>query len=292
MDPKQKDEQFAEEFNAAPTDAPAGTGADSDDVAFGLVEEASAPAGGADATADPDAAAAPAQAAAEPSAADEEHARLKEWEASLAERESKVAAQEAAAANPTNTAASSTEQEAAPGGQDEPKGDTEGEDAEAAIAEDFGPEFVTNLKALIKSQVVLVMGGADIPGMGATLGTLANTVNDVIEALKDERQASHFAAIKAAHEDFHEIIASPEFEAWKAALAPEKKADVERIEASGTKEEVIGVLTEFKASKQVQGDADNDAIDNAAGVRSGGGLKLPADPAAGKDSYADAWNNF
>lgn len=278
-DKKTSDENnaaYAAEFDAA--DAPPKP-AQTDDEAFGLAPEP-APAATDSGTGE-GAAAAPAEAAAEPAAAaapSEDEQRLREREAALEAREAELAQREAAMAT-TNVDESET---TAPAGDGDPAGAAaagEG-DPGAALADDFGPEFVKLLSAFIKQECgQMVSSGMD--------GVTGN-VNQVIHALRTD---IHLGGIAAAHEDFMEIVESPEFAAYQDALPPEKQAEVARVIEKGSAKEIINALTEYKKSKEGAGnggdEVDENALDAAAGVRSSG-LKLPTDP-SDASSYADAW---
>lgn len=279
----QDQSDYADQFNAA--DAPKTE--QSEDEAFGLGPEAAAdaPAGGGDAADAPgagdDGAAAPAAAAAEPSA---DEKRLKEWEDALKQKEADLDARDAKTTS-TNAQESQTSGDGGGNGDDEGESTAdeaaEQADPEKALADDFGQEFVQLIIALVK-KVCKGEVGAGISGVEAT-------VNAVIEHLQTEKHASHFKAIESAHKDYNEVIASSEFEAYRAAQEPATQSDIDRVIASGSAQEIIDMLTKFKdANTGGDSGADDDAMDAAAGVRSSG-LRLPP-PAAQAGGYEDSWN--
>jgi len=277
-DQEMKDGQaeFEDEFNASDKVKPEQT----EDEAFGLTPEPEAGAAAA-ATAPADEAAATgaagvdaaAAAAAAVDAAKEEQ-RLRSWEGRLKAKEAELAAREAAA-DTTNVGEQQASEEA---------GETSGEEAAEqddpgkALAEDFGEDFVDLLKKLI-SKIC-----ADTVGSG--VGNVEATVNQVIEELRIERQENHFKRIAEAHEDFLEIVDSPEFAAWMAALTADEQAANAAIIESGSAQQIIDMLTKFKQSKEI---GDDGALDGAEGVRSTG-MKLPPPAKDGNDDYAAAWN--
>ncbi|WP_166899201.1 hypothetical protein, partial [Massilia sp. CCM 8734] len=118
------------------------------------------------------------------------------------------------------------------------------------------------------------------------LGTLSSTVDEVIQHLQGERNANHFKAIAAAHEDFTDVVESPEFSAWKDGQEPAEQARLSQVIDAGSTQEIIDMLTDFKASKS--SGVDDSEIDGAEGVRSSG-LTLPKEP-SGDDDFAAAWN--
>lgn len=278
---------FAEQFNA---DDPAPKEM-SEDEAFGMAPEPEAGDGGAapapaadaaNAAAPVDAAAADQAAApAAPADAAATEQRLRSWEGRLKAREAELDAKEASIAT-TNVG----EQQAAVPGDAGADAAVEGaeDDPGKALAADFGEEFVAQLRKLIEQ-----VCGKQI---GDGIGGVSDTVQSVIDHLNQTQTDNHFKAIKAAHEDFMEIIDSPEFGEWKAGHSPEKQADVERVVQSGSTQEVIAMLTDFKKSKAPEAEAgaatDEQALEAAEGIRSSG-LRLPKEP-TGAEGYEKAWN--
>ncbi|WP_017879726.1 hypothetical protein [Janthinobacterium sp. CG3] len=262
-----------------------------DDEAFGLMPDeapgANTPAGSAPtvtiapdadaAGADNAAAAAPAGDAAAPALdVEKETQRLKSWEGRL-----KVQAAELAAK--ANTAAALDETSVALAGGTE-EGDDDAD--EKALTEDFGPEFVALITAIVKKICKRTAEEHTAP--------YRKDIDDVIAELNNEKQRAHYEKIVDAYPDFMDIANSDEFKAWIEGLEPENKADVERVVNEGNAKEIIAMLKEYKASLAAPapeasgGDDMTAALDAAEGVRSGG-LKLPAAP-VGKDDYASAWN--
>lgn len=280
---KDKSQQdFADAFNEPDTPRTS----QSDDEAFGLTNaDAGTDAAGGDAAAAGATAAGAEQTAAEADPAAAKEKELADREAAIKAREleldAQAASQQTSDTNEVQTSTAATDPGKGNGdgdGADEAGGDAT-KDARAALAEDFGPEFVELLVRLIKE----VAGGA----VGEHLGPLQDTVQSVIDDLKNERNIAHFKTIADAHADFQEIVEAPEFQAWIAALPEQDKANAEKVVEAGSAHEIIHMLTQFKESKQAGG-ADNAALEDAEGVRSGG-LRLPVEPTSNQD-YASAWN--
>lgn len=287
---------FADEFNSADKNKPE----QSEEEAFGLGPEAGAGTGGeaggdadagasagagADAAGGADAGAAGSAAA--PTDTDgggdagAKEQSLRELEAKLQAKEAELTQREASlATSNTNETQTSSGGDGAAG--DDKGGGGDAGSARAALTEDFGPEFVTQLEAFIKE----VCSGA----VSGEIGTLAGTVQGVIDTLQTERQQQHFQTIADAHADFMEIVESPAFKEWLASHGDPEKSDLQRVVESGSAKEIIAMLSKFKASKEAT-DApaiNDDELDNAEGVRSSG-LRLPPQPAESQD-YAAAWN--
>lgn len=277
-DQKKQDDQaeFAAQFNAE--DAPKKEPTEEEAFGEGQAAEpapgaAAAPGAGAEAASAAAASAEPATAAPAPAPADPEQ-RLRSWEGRLKAREAELDAKEAALAT-TNVAEQQTGAAAAASADSGAAEDDPGK----AIADDFGPEFLGQLTKLIEHICRKLVGDG--------IGSVSDTVQSVIDHLKRKETDNHFKSIQAAHADFMDIIESPEFAAWQAAQPPEKQADLQRVIESGSADEIIAMLTAFKQSKGA-GDADDQALDAAEGVRSRG-LTLPKEP-SGADDFADAWN--
>jgi len=219
----------------------------------------------------------------DPKELEAEAARLRDLDAALKAKAEELAAKEAAMSTSntneqqTSSGGGDGDDKAAGGGDGGDGG--EDDDPEKALEEDFGPEFVSLLKRLFKKWA----GKEFADG----LGPLETKINDVIEHLQSERTASHFKAIAAAHADYEEIVSSPEFGTWKAQQSPDEQKRLERVIQSGTSDEIIAMLTSFKDSRQSS--VDEDAIDQAEGVRSSG-LSLPKAPPA-SDDFVAAWNS-
>lgn len=294
--------EFSKSFN----DEDAPKTEQSEDEAFGLGPEPVTPdaegaatdtAGAASGSATPSGAA-PAAAAAAPETPDsaKEEQRLRSWEGRLRAKEAELAEKEASLSTAnTNEEQTSSEDGEGKDGEQAGEGATEGADDEAdpakALAEDFGTDFVAQLTKLIKH----ICAGE----IGSGVGGVSAMVDQVINELKEERQQNHFHRIRAAHEDFMEVTATPEFAAWCEGLPPEEQAVCKRVTESGSAQEIIDLLTKFKAS-QATPDADDSSSDDtgdagfsaehdaAEGVRSSG-MRLPVSPKS-KDDYSDAWN--
>lgn len=206
--------------------------------------------------------------------------QLKSWAGRLRAQQAELDAQKVAAAsssvNDVQTSSDEIAEEAGEGADEET---SEQDDPRKALAEDFGSDFVTLITKLVENICT--------KQVGAQVGSVSATVDQVISDLQNERQQNHFNCIKDAHDDFMEVVESPEFEAWKAAQPPEDLNRTQRIIESGSAKEIVAMLTNFKRSKQPGAD-DDDSLDAAEGVRSGG-ISLPKTPNA-SDDFADAWN--
>ena len=212
--------------------------------------------------------------------------RLNAREADLKKREAEIAAREAK----LKGGEGSPEEEKGETGKEE-AGEQEREhmgyeDAVKMAAEDFGPQFVSMIKAIAGGEA------------SKTAQTAAEQLHDHISNLQNGVQKAfanlHFATLADKHGDFMDVVQSAPFKQWVASQSPEEQSKVQGVVEKGYAPQVIRVLDEFKKSLKgngsnqpttggVRGDAgmDEEALARAAGgVRSSGG-NTP-EPTAGK----------
>ena len=279
--------EYAEEFAAPDTPKTEQT----EDEAFGLGPEAEAePAAdmaaepGAEMAADMEGDAEPVAAADAPAAADPEQ-RLKSWEGRLKAKQMELDAREASmgTSNVNEEQMSMDmgdegESAAEEAGESPAEEAAEHSDPAKMLAEDFGQDFVDQLKSLVMSMVDSSVGGVN------------STVTQLIADLQQQGQQNHFQAIADTHGDFMEVVESPEFSSWKESQ-PDQGALQQVIDA-GSSREIIAMLTKYKdyckGADKGMDSSDDDALDAAEGVRSSG-ISLPKEPTSSQD-FADAWN--
>lgn len=212
--------------------------------------------------------------------------QLKSWEGRIKAKEKELDAREAAM---TTSNVGEDQGGSDEGAMSEEASETPAEEAQEqsdpakALEDDFGAEFVATLRAFIQKE----SGGAK------TDDGLAQTVDALINELREEKQSNHFKSIADAHADFMDVVETPEFSAWKEAQSDSER--LTQVIESGSAKEIIDMLTGFKASQQQASDGDDSqddsSMDDAEGVRSNGGLRLPAAPKDSQDFQA-AWDQF
>lgn len=270
------DEAFGLSEPAGEPAAPEGSAAE--EAAESPAEEAAEGPAGEAAEAAPGDAEAPAGEEAAPSPADQEQ-RLKSWEGRLKARQAELDAREASMGDSSandEQASMPMGEEGEGGGEDGGEGGEGGGDPAAVLADDFGPDFVEQITKLIKQVAQECAGGTD------------PRVDQVIEALQNERMNNHFNTIASTHADFMDVVESPEFASWKAEQPDQDR--LQQVIDSGSARQIIDMLTAFKNANKEDDNQDGheDALDAAEGVRSSG-LTLPKEPAA-SDDFAKAWN--
>lgn len=212
---------------------------------------------------------------------EKENQRLRSWEGRLKAQQAELDREKAGASAPV---AGDKGQKGGDAGDEGEEGEDSDDPDLKALADDFGPEFV----ALLLKVINKVAKRCATTVAGEHAGPVRQDIDAIIAEITSEKERAHFEKIADAHPDFMDIANSDEFKAWLAGLAPAEKEETERVASAGTAKEIIAMLKKYKASKS-DGDADMDtAMDQAEGVRSTGGLKLPESPTAAKD-YEAAW---
>jgi hypothetical protein len=160
----------------------------------------------------------------------------------------------------------------------------------AQLEDDFGADFVNAICAIAKA------AAGDVAA--EQVGGVSQTVQDLIDNLKDERSQAFYQSIVDAHPDFQEIADSPQFAQWVSSTTPDEQASLNRIIQSGTAKEINAMLTRYKSEGQGGDDpgaagggvpdSDMESLDDAEGVRSSG-LRLPNAPTPASDDYEKAW---
>ena len=247
--------------------------------------------------------------------------RLKSWEGRLKKLEAELKAKAASTGDTTEQVAEESLEDVADQAKAEGKtdlaqaagdaaekvedGEMTVEQAEQMLTEDFGDDFI--------KMMLLIVRKYSKQSASEEIDEVKKKTDDIINHITDKEKKAHFQAIAAAFPDFQEINASPDFQAW---IAEDPKR--QEIAAKGSADEIIQMLTEFKAGQGEQPDAqansdesangdqpaagmepagnpeqgaNEDELDAAEGVSSSGGLTLPEEPGS-SDDYAGAWNDF
>ena len=155
------------------------------------------------------------------------------------------------------------------------------------LAEDFGEDFVKMIEMVAAAKAGEVGGKA--------VAAVKDDVDAIISNIADAEERAHFTKIAQAFPDFNDVRQSAEFRAF-AQSTPE----LQKAASGGSAKDVIKLIKDFKASTAPApvaapeappakpapdsvGQADPEGADAAAGVRSGGGMRLPATPADSSD---------
>lgn len=164
------------------------------------------------------------------------------------------------------------------------------EDAVQRLREDFGDEFVD----LIRVVALHEASKAGASAAETAVGGVRKEVDEAIDAINQAFATAHFEAIQEAHEDFLEIVATPEFQAWVDGMDPEGQSQAKGVIAGGTARQVIRLLRDFKSATQSTDDISSlEDMDASAGIRStgAGAPTLGGRGGAAKDDYESAWAN-
>ena len=207
--------------------------------------------------------------------------RQKSWEGRLRKREEELAAREAALGSGGNGEV--------PAAAD----DAEIAEIRQRLAEDFGDDFVGMISKLAAHEA-RKLAAEDID---AKLNPLHQTIAQAIQDVHAAFESMHFGAIADAHENFEQIINSPEFGAYINGLSGDEQEAAQAVLANGTPKQVINLLNAYKDSleqkaEQVGPDASvDDPLDAAEGVRGSSPVQLPGRvPVGDEDEYRAAWD--
>lgn len=206
--------------------------------------------------------------------------RQKSWEGRLRKREEELAAREAALGSGNGEA-----QQAAD--------DAEIAEIRQRLTEDFGDEFVGMISKLAAHEA-RKLAAEDID---SKLNPIQQTIAQAIQDVHAAFESMHFGAIADAHENFQDIINSPEFGAYINGLSGDEQEAAQAVLEGGTPKQVIGLLNAYKDSleqkaEQVGPDSSvDDALDAAEGVRGSSPVQLPGRvPVGDEDEYRAAWD--
>ena len=155
----------------------------------------------------------------------------------------------------------------------------------ATMIADYGREFVVGAVALAG------------PLIDAKAESYASDFNGNFDGLISEIQGAfssmHKQTIADAHEDFEELVESPEFQAFRDSLPEDQKAKADATIESGSAGAVIKLLQAFKDAKDKPKEKsleDAWAEDAATSVRSSSPLKVSSRaPMSEDDEYKAAF---
>ncbi len=253
---------------------------------------------------------------ANPEMTPEDEQRAKSWEGRLKKREEEIAAREAAlaardATQPNGYAdGGEVESEPVEAGMGDEMEDSKGDDIDSIKSEAMELSADPDrLSGVLKQMIAdygrdFVVGAVALAGplIDAKAETYVSNFNGDLEGLVSEIQSAfssmHKQTIADAHEDFEQLVESPEFQSWLESLPEADKAKADSVIESGSAGSVIKLLQKYKDSlaekdaPQEKTPEDIWAEDAATSVRSSAPLKLPTKaPASDDDEYKQAWNN-
>lgn len=212
---------------------------------------------------------------------EKEKQRLKSWEGRLKAREIELKAKEQGSTGGTTPATSPDVETAVAVMETQPI-----DKVMAALAEDFGDDFVAALTQVIEARAAEIAGKVADEKVGAVAGN----VDQLVASLTNDKARNHFEMIADAHPDFMEVAKSQEFQQWIESLG-DKAEQAQAIVSGGSARQVVKLLSEFKAAGQDQQPEPDAAMMAAQTVKGRGGMRLPAKPEV-SDDYEAAWNSL
>ncbi|MBK9497316.1 MAG: hypothetical protein IPO08_22910 [Xanthomonadales bacterium] len=212
----------------------------------------------------------------------EEVQKQKSWEGRLKKREEELSAR----------AAELESASAAPAAPAAPEASPENISAvEAKFAEDFGPDFIGDLKTLIQHYAGSAAGDFG-KGFESKLAGLANGIQSALQSM-------HESAILDAHPDLDDVVASEAFQKWLESKDEDKRNTAVNVLAKGMWPQIIRLVATFKdenkAGAEQAGPAEetteeNDPFDESPIASPASvALRMPSKPGNDADEYERAW---
>lgn len=109
------------------------------------------------------------------------------------------------------------------------------------LKEDW-PDVAEAVEAYIKSNIEQTRKSVE--------ELVSSKVEPIERNLNDSAANTHWKSIQQAHPDVFSIVETGELDAWQASLSPVAQRGVQAIRDTGSTEEVIKLLDEYKASKE------------------------------------------
>lgn len=214
----------------------------------------------------------------------EELQRQKSWEGRLRKREEELAAKVAALeAAPASEAAATAPDDIAA--------------IEARFGEDFGPDFIGDLKALIQHYAGSAAGELG-KGFDAKLQELAGGIQSALQSM-------HESAILDAHPDLDDVVGSESFKQWLASKDEDKRATAVNVLTKGMWPQIIRLVATYKDETKAGAVAEEDPFanapaaaaseapdpfeDSAIAAPASVAIRMPGKPGSEKDEFDAAW---
>ena len=105
------------------------------------------------------------------------------------------------------------------------------------------PELVKPIEALMKARVDNIKN--------ELTKNFEERINPLVNRISETENNSHMDAINRAHPDWKTIVDSGKLDKWQASLPPFVRAAVENVRNSGSTQEVIEMLSQFKADNNI-----------------------------------------
>ena len=162
-----------------------------------------------------------------------------------------------------------------------------GDDLMAQLEEDYGPDFVKAMDAMIERrarQIVEEMGGQ-------FAGDIESKIERLVEHSAQGLGRLHRSVLLSMRKDAEEVANSEEFGAWVAGLPDEERAQAEATIDDGDLPELLALFERYD-SRDGGEESPEDvwAEGAAAGVKGSAPIRLPERaPASEDDEYKRAW---
>lgn len=163
-------------------------------------------------------------------------------------------------------------------------------DIVAQLEEDYGPEFVKAMDAMIERrarQIVEEMGGQ-------FAGDVERKIDKIVELSAQGLGRLHRSVLLSMRKDAEDVANSEEFGAWVASLPDEERAQAEAAIEDGDLPDLLALFERYDGREDgEQSPEDVWAEGAAAGVKGSAPIRLPQRaPVSEDDEYKRAWESF
>lgn len=163
-----------------------------------------------------------------------------------------------------------------------------GDELMAQLEEDYGPDFVKAMDAMIERrarQIVEEMGGQ-------FAGDVEDKIEKIVELSAQGLGRLHRSVLLSMRKDAEDVANSEEFGAWVASLPDEERMQAEAAIDDGDLPDLLALFERYD-SREGEEESPEDvwAEGAAAGVKGSAPIRLPARaPASDDDEYKRAWD--
>lgn len=165
-----------------------------------------------------------------------------------------------------------------------------GDDLMAQLEEDYGPDFVKAMDAMIERRARQILEEEG----GKFAGDIEQKIEQIVELSAQGLGRLHRSVLLTMRKDAEEVANSPEFGEWVAGLPDEERAQAEAAIDDGDLPELLALFERYDGREGgEESPEDVWAEGAAAGVKGSAPVRLPSRaPASEDDEYKRAWGAF
>ncbi len=154
------------------------------------------------------------------------------------------------------------------------------------FSEDFGDEFVADLKAAVAALARNEVASA----IDSAKHEVSEQLNGIVSAMSGAINSLHGDFVRTNHEDVDDIIASEDFKKWPEELDEEERSGVIETINGGSPYQVIKLLSKYK--DRTKANPRKDMVDEAALAAAAGVRSINSSPNVGGNTDGDPMSAF